>query len=314
MPTTVVSTIGSTGDYATIALWEAACPANLVTADQIWEGQLQNQEFVETVAISGMTTDATRYVHLTTVAGASFANNANKLTNALKYNASNGAAVRYASGDTITGSVTYLKLSKLQIKSSARCLNLSGNATVDQCILDAQIHFAQITGSGPIIMRNVLGIMTIAGGSFGCYIPFGASSYLNCAFIRPSNYAASQTALVCDGGGSIIIKNTSVFGFSTFRSGSSPTANNNASDLATVPGTSAQASLTFADQFEQASNASALDLRTKAGSAQLLNGADLSASGVTTDIVGSARTVPYNIGVWQPAAAGGFSPQAVWIF
>ena len=38
MPTTTTKTIGSTGDYSTLQAWEDACPANLVTADEIWRG------------------------------------------------------------------------------------------------------------------------------------------------------------------------------------------------------------------------------------------------------------------------------------
>jgi len=42
MPTTTVKVIGTSGDYTTIQGWEDACPANIVTTDEIWEGQLKN--------------------------------------------------------------------------------------------------------------------------------------------------------------------------------------------------------------------------------------------------------------------------------
>jgi hypothetical protein len=93
MPTTVTKIIGTGGDYTTIAAWLAACPANLVTADQIWQGKLKNQTFNEAVVFSGITTDATRYIELTTDTGASFRDNASVRSNALRYNASNGAAI-----------------------------------------------------------------------------------------------------------------------------------------------------------------------------------------------------------------------------
>jgi len=72
MPTTVVKTIGSAGgrDYATMSLWIAACPANLVTADEIWEGQLyKDSDFDESLSITGITTDATRYIYLHPASG-----------------------------------------------------------------------------------------------------------------------------------------------------------------------------------------------------------------------------------------------------
>lgn len=71
MATIVTKTIGTTGrDYSTIAAWMAACPANLVTADQVWKGVAYNDStFNEQVDITGITTDATRYVWLTVADG-----------------------------------------------------------------------------------------------------------------------------------------------------------------------------------------------------------------------------------------------------
>jgi hypothetical protein len=85
------------GDYSTLQAWEDACPANLVTADQIWQGQCKNQEFAlnaTVLNIAGTTTDATRYIELTTEAGASFRDHASKATNALRYDATKGAGIR----------------------------------------------------------------------------------------------------------------------------------------------------------------------------------------------------------------------------
>src|SRR3990167_4881646 len=63
----------------------------------IWEGQCQNEEFVSAttlLTIAGSTSNSTSYKHITTIEGASFRNNANKLTNALRYNSSNGCGIR----------------------------------------------------------------------------------------------------------------------------------------------------------------------------------------------------------------------------
>ena len=74
MPTTIVKTIGASGsDYTTIASWEAACPANLTSSDEIWQGQGRDEEFnvtATTVIGGGVTSDATRYMDLTCIAGA----------------------------------------------------------------------------------------------------------------------------------------------------------------------------------------------------------------------------------------------------
>jgi len=73
MPTTVVSTINKPGeDYNTIALWEAAKQGNLVTADQVQQGDCYNDDGTldETgIVIDGSTTDSTRYVVLSSPVG-----------------------------------------------------------------------------------------------------------------------------------------------------------------------------------------------------------------------------------------------------
>src|SRR5947209_3758092 len=99
MPTVVTKSIGSAGgrDYSTIALFIAALPANLVTADQQWIGECYNDsEFAigSALAFSGITTDATRNIILRCASGQSFNDNAGKATNALRYNQTNGVGIR----------------------------------------------------------------------------------------------------------------------------------------------------------------------------------------------------------------------------
>ena len=67
----VASSIGSgTGRYySTLQAWEDACPANLRTQNKIWQGACyKDSEFTSAstlLTISGETTDAARYLHLT---------------------------------------------------------------------------------------------------------------------------------------------------------------------------------------------------------------------------------------------------------
>ena len=96
MTTTVVKTIGTGGDYSTLQAWEDAAPANLVSADQVWEGRvLNNLSSGSTIlTISGSTSDATRFKHLTAAPGVSFRDHANKLTNPLRADNTKGVEVR----------------------------------------------------------------------------------------------------------------------------------------------------------------------------------------------------------------------------
>src|SRR3990172_5444134 len=193
MTTTVIKTIGSTGDFSTPQLWEDGAPADLTTAEKspantfsgtfvqgesltftgsgatgkflhtdnstyiiyglitgnpasgdsvagatasciltsstpddtgvIWQGQCQNQEFsgAETqVTITGSTASATAYKEFTTVAGASFRDNTNVQTNALRYNSANGCGITGTSDTTTTINLQEAgcRMSKIQVAAT----------------------------------------------------------------------------------------------------------------------------------------------------------------------------------------------------
>src|SRR5215472_13375284 len=119
---TVVKTIDSGGgrDYSTIAAWFAALPANLVTDGNNQEGDCYNDsEFFSNsdhiAFFTGHTTDSSHIITLTTGAGQSFRDNASVQTNALRYNQSNGVALRSGSASAnscIYVSDDYVTLSK----------------------------------------------------------------------------------------------------------------------------------------------------------------------------------------------------------
>jgi hypothetical protein len=312
MATTVTKTIGPTGDYSTLQAWEDACPANLVTADEIWRGEVQNTEITGSngnlLTISGQTTDATRYVELTAVAGASFADHANKTTNPLRYNASVGAGIKNSAayGDVVVVSTNYTRISRLQFSDAepgpTRALQVTGtNCVLDQLIIETRSNPS--LGGSDSVARNIF-LLNRTNSPLAAIATGG--SILNCTFVRPSNAGNTTWGLV-NNYTSITIRNTAIFGVDNFASVSF-TGNNNASNATIGWGTSNQASLTYADQFEEPSAASGTqDFRTKAGAAFIGNGADLSGSGVTTDIVGTARSTPYDISAWQATSSGPLS-------
>jgi len=308
MPTTVTRTIGPTGDYSTLQAWEDACPANLVTADEIWRGEVQNTEITGSsgnlLTISGQTTDATRYVELTAVAGASFADDANKTTNPLRYNASVGAAIKNSApyGTVIVISTAHTRVSRLQLSNGTigptRTIDVTGaNSVLDQVIVETNAN--GLLGGANGIARNVF--VQRDGGSPIAGIGNGGS-LLNCTLVRPSNLGNTTWGLI-NNYTTITVRNTAIFGVNNFSSVSF-IGNNNASNTTIGWGTSNQASLTYADQFENPSKSGGThDFRLKTGSALIDNGADLSGSGVTTDIVGTARGATYDIGAWEVEAS-----------
>lgn len=67
MPTVTTNTIGASGaDYTSIQAWQDDAPADLVTNDEIWRGEIIDDTHDEAgVVISGSNVDDTRYKHLT---------------------------------------------------------------------------------------------------------------------------------------------------------------------------------------------------------------------------------------------------------
>jgi len=306
MPTTTVKTIGTGGDYTTLQAWEDACPANLVSADEIWRGEVLNETLLQSLTISGQTTDATRYVELTAQAGASFMDHADRATRALRFDPSYGATIRNDApyGTVLNISTAYTRINRLLIGDNTtgptRALDMgsSTGSRLENCIIKTS-QTVSLGGGGSAIAANVF-IHSTGGNLF--WINSG-SSILNCTFVRPSNLGNTTWGTV-NNYTSVTIKNTAVFGASNFASVSF-TGNNNASNASIGSGTSNQASLTYADQFEEASAASGTeDFRPKAGSALIDTGADLSGSGITDDIIGTARGATYDIGAWEIAASG----------
>lgn len=335
MPTTVTKSIGSGGgrDYSTLALWEADCPANLVTVDQIWKGECYNDaEFSgsgtsELVYITGMTTDATRYVWLTAATGQSFADHANKLTNALRYNQSNGVALTYSgSYSAVIRANVNVKITRLQVKrggttggsnSGGIALNDNvGTQLLDQCLFEATAPMPTGANGGAVRLEyggKATNCLIVLRGSAGnaLFLYEGADAF-NCTVVRPSNLSTAGTG-VHKQYGTPTLKNCAVFGpfSSTFNSttGWSASTGYNASDAASAPGSNNQTSLTFADQVEQPSDASgAHDFRLKS---TLSGGCKDNANTDTTnvpdanDIVGTARSGSWDIGCWELTAGGG---------
>ncbi len=313
MPTTVVKTIGTGGDYTTLQAWEDASPANLVTADQIWQGQCFNQEFFSSSAallsVSGSTTDATRYKELTTYAGASFIDNANAQTNALRYNASNGAAIRgtYAWAGPVSVNESYFRISKVQIQSSTAVAFNGGGTTgmvMDKCIVEnSGTSNEALKTYGSCTVKNSL----IVGRSSGviALLSNGTNAY-NCTFAR----TGSGTANIFNGSyGASTLKNCAFFGAAATLAGgsTSKTYTTCYTDTSSPPSgcTTVAYDTSTGSGFENKTD-STRDFRIKTGSA-LLDVGTTDTTNAAVDIAGTSRPQgsAYDVGAWELAAAGG---------
>jgi hypothetical protein len=308
MATEVISSIGSTGDYSTLALWEDGTDnTSLVTADEIRIGELQNQEFTsagQIVDISGASVDSTRYRVLRCGTGASFRDHANKLTNALRYNASNGAGIRMTSGSATLLSISesYVRIQELQFSAIAGASSIAigtGNSLsglyIDDCIVEGRgsngMFFCGT--STPLTARNSLFVQHHSGSTVIAQVSISAVTVVNCTFAACSDLTAATHAIGSNTG---TWKNCAFFGVANVAS-SGGTFTTCYTDDPTPP--TGGTTVTYADQFENTTTASR-DFRVKSG-ADLIDTGTTDATNAASDIVGTARPSgsSYDVGAWE---------------
>jgi hypothetical protein len=319
MPTVINKVVKySGGDYTDIQTAINATPSNLVTADEQWnilidESASGNFEWVLAAALTmpARTTDATRFICIKPNANTGFGSNANKLTNALRYNASNGVALKCASGNVIAVSVNYTEIIGLQLWStnSETVTCTGGNVAIKNCIIRNSVS----TGLGYYSMAyiqggnsNLINTLFYSDGDIlnGVSIEASGCSIVNCNIYSG---AATSNGIRLPSNVAVVVKNTGVFNyanvFDVTSSASSSSSNIGTSATSVGVGTSHQTSLTTANQFTLLT-AGSEDFRTKAGAALINNGIRQQTYTNDLDIVGSARSITTpTIGAWEFAGA-----------
>jgi hypothetical protein len=309
MPTTVTSSIGTASrDYSTLQAWEDACPANLVTDDKIWLGEAYNDsEFTSAgtvLTMAGVTTDATRYIHLACAAGQSFSDHANVRTNPLFYDASKGVGIRTTAAgynNCVLVETVDVRITGVQVDapdgtgSSGLVAGLSSQFILSKSLVRAREPITKALTTASQLHVNCVFIMRGNGSMVGT--GFGSQRFEYCTFVQP---AAAPTGT---GGsisyGTLTVENCTIFGLSTGFSGGSLAGGYNATDLASAPGSNNQVSKTYANQFVSTTN----DFRAATSGSDLVNGTP--ATGYATDDISyfaRSATVP-TIGAWELAAA-----------
>lgn len=309
--------------YSSIGGWAGGTSSSLVSKDWVWKGELYkegggtNGEWVITSDLTTITTtcDSTRYLWLTTAAGASFKDNASKLTNALRYNTANGVAVSTAVNSLgVFNTLTPNNNQKLVITgiqfdgggSSYLAYFNNGQIIVDSCI----VRYISVPFYGCFSSVNCL-----------FYLPTNASSLVNqfgittaCYLINCHVIGTGATVPAVNIGNYAqtgnIIRNCNFFGFSSIRADANnklDTTNStyNVTDLASFGWTATGnlVSKTLANQFQNTGSGTE-DFRVKAG-ADLINAGTRDQTYTNDlDIVGTTRsTSTPTIGAWEYAAA-----------
>lgn len=309
------STIGSGGDYPTLALWEAGAPPTLT---EVWRGLCLNEEFTGSstlVTIAGSTSTSSFYKELTTASGAGFADNANASTNALRYNASNGAAITStASNYTIYVNENYARITGLQIKNTnsiyaVQSLRVSATGCkVQSCIVEYDGPtgssyplncFGSISVSSCLIVQRASGAAKIAGLSNG-------TSVYNTTFATPGDLTASTDG-VSAGYAGPVIKNCAIYGVTNVHDtgGTTPTYTTCYTNVASPPSgcTTASYSTSAGAYFENISDGTH-DYRIQSSSSFVDNGT-YDATNAPNDIIGTAfGSGTTDVGCWEFAATG----------
>lgn len=303
---TITNTIGTAGgrDYSTITAWAAALPASAVTAGNSYVGQLFNDSvFTDTAVSISTTTDASHTITLTTGAAQSFRDNAGAATNALFYNASNGAAWKHTNHYDTTISVTSadFTFSYMQVwnfDSASFDMFSSARGVIDSCIFEVNRGGVNI-GGGKIV--NTLITDTSGGGSgSGSRSLQGQGAHVvNCTLI---NLGTGDEPVLGAYGNPLLINNA-FFSYPTAPVSCSSSSSNTCTSLASTVGTSNQVSKSISNQFVSATT----DFRLKLGADCIHNGVvDTTDIPGSVDIIGQARGSQWDIGCWQftSAAAG----------
>lgn len=303
MATTVTKTIGSGGDYANMAAWIAACPANLVTADQIWRGELLNQTFSGTgnlLTISGITTDATRYVELTVAAGASFADAASPV---MRVDSSKGAYVTSSVDNVgvavIINSVAFTRFSRLQVESTvtstaARAI-VMGAAWADACIFEGATGAfgGGVVGINGGKMSNSVVTLRTGGESEIVNCNSASSTFTNCVFAVPSDKSAASTALRMSYG-SVTVKNCVALGVNNLVQGTGGSISNGGGNRTSIAGNpSSWTSVTYNTALVVQTTDTGRDFSPTNSSSGLF--------GVTADTTNAAKDI---LGATRPTGAG----------
>ena len=313
MATTVTSSIGtSSRDYSTLQAWEDACPANLVTADQIWRGEVYNDsEFTGELNISGVTTDATRYIELTTAAGQSFMDDSGIRSLPLRYDQSKGVGVSGSTSFTpaVESNVDYTRIGKLQIKSSGTHAKVmyfrAQNGVAENCIC---YGVTSLNNNLQIGLNATVKNFVVYGES-GTGVTFESSNgqLLGSTIVKPGTAGSGSAINSFAHISGNVVANCALFNYTSTVNDASRLSNFDycVTDLAS-PGVSSETgslfSKTFSSQFENVTSAAAGDWRVKTG-ADLLGAGLPSYSGMlSADITGLTRANPSTIGAWESGA------------
>lgn len=290
-------------------LWASSANELVVTAQQVLDGSSPGSFniILEAGDLNG-------------AQGGSFKDNPNDATNALRYNAANGACIKQTSGDGVGGADLLgvvaandakVIIRNLQIRNAATggfgpIIGLStadANLTMQNCILNnsgtADEVMVRISGGTGLTMENSLVYMennANSGNQLGMYVTSATIplTITNCTFASSTTKGNLTAIQNSPGGNAVTIKNCAFYGWDTkdINLTGSITTTNCATDYSRstsgLGGSNHQYDLVGTTEFESVTNGSE-DFRLKSTSVKC-RGGGTSIGAPTTDIIGQARS------------------------
>ena len=284
------------------------------TSGCIWQGHcaIATDEFTSAsgvLSVGGSTVDATRYKELTAGVAASFRDNINVQTNALRYNAANGVSLRSTGAiATVTVDENYFRMSKLQIAQTGSVYAIYSydvsSGLIEFCIIEAANTTTVARIGNLTILRNNLIVQRATAANRICDFIANATIF-NCTFLAPDDLAtAPAVVLVGQYGVAYTLTNCALFAgnsASAIKFGTAFTFNHCYSDIS---GTSGVTQVPYGDVFENIVDATR-DFRLKTGS-PLIDVGLTDSTHAANDIAGTARPSGsgYDVGCWEFVSGG----------
>ena len=320
MPTVQTKSIGtSSRDYTTLALFEAAIPANLVTADEQWIGELYNDtEFAPSglTTFTSHTTDATRDIIVRPATGEGFADHVDATTNPLGYDQTKGVGFKttfnYDELIQITNSCDFMTVQGLQADCKEGFILVSGSDNiVKDNIARAEGNYYDdgvITVNAGSAVNNMVYVDAVSGTGISLGVSAGTTRTVNNTIVYPTGQTTSTgNGIKTYYGSGHTVTNNLILGFANAvllngGSGVAAGSDKNITDDSTLAtGVTGTTSVVFADQIENTA-ISTFDGRIKTGSDAIEAGDREASDTDDLDIIGQARstTVP-DVGCWELA-------------
>lgn len=288
----------------------------------IWQGEQQNEELSGTgirVTITGSTSSATAYKHLTTVAGASFRDHASVQSNALRYNASNGAAIQGTSvnNPTISISEANVRLTGLQLNASgsnSRAITINAAGIIaDFCIFEGTQTatgttdgILGINNNSPTI-RNSVVVQKASAADHIIGTGTGSPLFYNVTIVAPDDLATAPVSIWLSGAsGTVTCQNCSMFAGDATKAIKAGSATYNfTTSYSDISGTTGVTQATYSSEFQNV-NVATMDFRIKTGAA----GIDTGTTDATNAAIDIAKTnrpngSAYDVGAWELVQAPG---------